>query len=157
METPSISTIPSSQTKTPIPTSSTSLISIFPTSALDIPPLNVEISISQSEPQSSTSAQKEVVSATEDMEDFGEDAVVSLGKYFWSKKDKAILKKGSKRTREGTLKHVPAFDQNVWITDAPNEKEGALDTTAAMGVFAGANYNLVSQLTKYLLSKEQEL
>ena len=54
------------------------------------------------------------------------------------------MKKGSKRTREGTLKHVPAFDQIVWRTDAPNEKEGALGTTAAMGVFAGANYNLVS-------------
>ena len=91
------------------------------------------------------------------MADFGEDAVLSLGKYFWSKKDKAILKKASKRTREGTPKHLPGFDQIVWRTDAPNEKEGALDTTAVMGVFAGDNYNLVSQLTKYILTKEQEL
>ena len=89
------------------------------------------------------------------MADFGEDAVVSLRKYFWSKKDKAILKKSSKRTREGRLKHVPAFDQFVWRTDAPNEKQGALDTTAAMQAFAGANYNSMSQLTKDLLSKEQ--
>ena len=67
------------------------------------------------------------------------------------------MKKGSKRTREGTLKHVPAFDQIVWRTDAPNEKEGVLDTTTAMGAFVGANYNSMSQLTKDLLSKEQEL
>ena len=157
METPSISTIPSSQTKTTIPTSSSPLIYIFPTFSLDITPLKVEISFSQSEPESSTSVQKEAVSATEDMADFGEDAVVSSGKYFWSKNEKDILKKGLKRTREGTLKHVPSFDQIVWRTDAPNEKEGALDTTGAMGAFAGANYNSVSQLTKYLLNKEREL
>ena len=38
----------------------------------------------------------------------------------------------------------------VQKTDAPNEKQGALD-------MAGANYNSVSQLTKYLFSKEEEL
>ena len=75
------------------------------------------------------------------MADFGEDAVVFLGKYFWSKKEKAILKKGSKRIREGTLKHVPTLDQIVWRTDDPNEKQGALDTTATMGAFAGVKYN----------------
>ena len=50
VETPSISTIPFSQTKNAIPTSSTSLISIFPTSTLEIHPLNVEMLVSQSEP-----------------------------------------------------------------------------------------------------------
>ena len=120
VETPSISTIPSSQTKTPIPTSSTSLISIFPTSSLHISPLNVEITVSQSKPQSSTSPQKEALLATEDMIYFGEDAVVILGNYCWRKKQKAILKKGLKRKREGTLKHVSSFDQIVWKTDVPN-------------------------------------
>ena len=91
------------------------------------------------------------------MENFGEDVVLSLGKYFWSKKDKAILKKSSKRTREGRLKHVSAFDQTVWRIDSPNEKQAALDTTPIMGTFEWANYNSVSQLTKYLLSKENEL
>ena len=78
------------------------------------------------------------------MADFGEDAVVSLRKYFWSKKDKAILKKVSKRTIEGTLKHVSALDQIVCRTDAPNENQGALDTIATMGSSVGANYNSVS-------------
>ena len=67
------------------------------------------------------------------------------------------MKKGSKRTREGTLKHVHDLNQVVWRTNAPNEKQGALDTTVAMGSFAGANYDSMSQLTKYILSKEHEL
>ena len=68
-----------------------------------------------------------------------------------------MLKKDSKRTREGMLKHVPALDKIVQNTDAPNEKQGALNTTSAIGAFAGANYNSVSQLTKDLFSKEEEL
>ena len=41
------------------------------------------------------------------------------------------------------LKHVPALDKIVWKTDAPNEKQGAVNIAAAIGVFAGANYNSV--------------
>ena len=67
------------------------------------------------------------------------------------------MKKGSKRTREGTLKHVPSLYQIVWRMNAPNEKQGALDTTTSMGSFAGDNYNSVSQLTKDHVSKEHEL
>ena len=157
LEIPPLSTIPSSQIKTPIPTSFTSLIYVFPTSPLDISPIIVQISVSQSQPEPSTTPQKETLSPSEEITDFGEDVVVSLGKYFWSKKDKAILKKESKRTREGTLKHVSGNNQVVWITNAPNEKQGALDTKTAMGAFVGDNYDSVSQLTKDILSKEQEL
>ena len=67
------------------------------------------------------------------------------------------MKKGSKRTREGTLTQVPALNQVVWRTDAPNERQGELDKTTAMGAFVGDNYDLVSQLAKDILSKEQEL
>ena len=55
------------------------------------------------------------------------------------------------------LKHVHVLDKIVWKNDAPNEKQGALNTTAAIGAFAGANYNLVSHLIKDLCSKEEEL
>ena len=143
VKNPSVATIPSAETKSSIPPSSTSLISIFSPSALDISPINVEIPVSQLEPQSTSSPEKEVVSSTEEIAYFGEDGVVCLGKYYWSKKQKAILKKGSKRTREGLLKHVPVLDKIVWKTDAPNEKKGALNTSAAIGAFAGANYNSV--------------
>ena len=67
------------------------------------------------------------------------------------------MKKGLKRTREGILKHVPALDKIVWKTDAPNENQRALNTAAAIGVFAGANYNSVLKLTKVLFTKEEEL
>ena len=40
---------------------------------------------------------------SDEMVDFREDVVVFLGKYFWNKKEKAIIKKGTKRIREGTL------------------------------------------------------
>ena len=69
--------------------------------------------MSQSKPQSTSSPQKEDVSSAEEIADFGEDANVCLGKYYWSKKLKAILKKGSKRTKEGLLKHVPTLDKIV--------------------------------------------
>ena len=62
------------------------------------------------------------------MADFGEDVVVSLGKYFWSKKEKEIIKKRTKRTREGTLKHLPALNQVVWRTDALNCAERRFTT-----------------------------
>ena len=38
------------------------------------------------------------------MVDFGEDAVVSLGKYFWSRKEKDVVKKVSKSSKEGAIK-----------------------------------------------------
>ena len=39
----------------------------------------------------------------EEMAYFGDDTVVSLGEYFWSKTEKAVGKKGSKQAREGTF------------------------------------------------------
>ena len=60
-------------------------------------------------------------------------------------------------TREGMLKHVHALDEIVQKNDAPNEKQGAVNTTAAIGVFSGANYNSPVQLTKDLFTKEEEL
>ena len=124
---------------------------------MDISPISVEILVSLAQPEPSTTRQKETLSASEEMEYFKEDVVVSLGKYFWRKKDKAIMKKGVQRTKEGILKQVPSLNQVVWRTDAPNVKQGALDTTTSMGDFVGENYDLVSRLNKDLLDKEWEL
>ena len=44
------------------------------------------------------------ISTPDEMADFGEEVVVSLGQYFWSRKEKVVVKKGSKRSREGTFK-----------------------------------------------------
>ena len=67
------------------------------------------------------------------------------------------MKKGLKRTREGILKHVPALDKIVWKTDVPNENQGAVNTAAALGFFAGANYNTMLQLNRDFFNKEEEL
>ena len=42
------------------------------------------------------------ISTVDEMADFGEDAVVSLGQYFLSRKERAVIKKGTKRSREET-------------------------------------------------------
>ena len=60
-------------------------------------------------------------------------------------------------TREGMLKHVHALDEIVQKKDARNEKQGAVNTTATIGFFAGANYISVLELTKDLFTKEEEL
>ena len=110
VENASVATIPSGETKSSLPPSSSSLISLFSALTLDISPLNVEILVSQSElnveiqvsqsqPQSTSSPKKEVVSSIEEITDFGEDVVVRLGNYCWRKKQKAILNKGLKRKR----------------------------------------------------------
>ena len=68
-----------------------------------------------------------------------------------------MIKKGTKRTREGATKHMPALNQVIWKPDTPDIKQGELDTTTAIGAFVGANYDSVSQLSVTLTDKEQEL
>ena len=77
---------------------------------------------------------------------FGEDVLVSMGKYYWSKKDKYVIKRGAKKIRETSTQHMHALSQVLWKSNTPYIKQGALDTIAAMGAFAGANYNSISQL-----------
>ena len=62
-----------------------------------ISPLSVEVPISQSQPDPSVTVQEGTISTTEEMDDFGKDAVVSLGNYFWSRKEKVVVKKGAIR------------------------------------------------------------
>ena len=75
---------------------------------------------------------------------FDEDVVVSLGKYFWRNKDRVVMKKGTKRMREGRIKQVLALNQIIWKSDSPDIKQGSLDTTVDMGDFARANYDSIS-------------
>ena len=68
-----------------------------------------------------------------------------------------MIKRGAKRIREGSTKQMPPLSQVLWKSDTPDIKQGALDVAAAMGAFAGANYDSVSQLSVILADKEQEL
>ena len=64
--------------------------------------------------------------------------MVCMGKYYLNKKHKAMMKRGSKRTREGSTKQMPALSQIIWKLYTPDNKKGALHTSVAIGAFAGA-------------------
>ena len=80
-----------------------------------------------------------------------------MGKYYWSKKDKVVVKRGSKKEIYGSGKHVSSLGQVIWKVDTSNLPQGAVDTATSMGVFAGANFNTVSQLSLAFGEKEKEL
>ena len=83
-------------------------------------------------------------SSSEVIEYFGEDAVVSMGKYYWIKKDKVVVKRGSKKVRHGSGKHVSSLGQVIWKEDTSDLPQGAMDVAACIGIFARANFNTVS-------------
>ena len=113
-----------------------------------ISPINVEIPISQSQPNPLVTPQHETISTSEEMAYICEDVVVSLGKYFWSRKDKEVIKNGTKRTKEGIVKHVLTLNQVISKLDSPDIKERTLDTTVSMGDLVGAKFYSISQLNK---------
>ena len=71
---------------------------------MNISSLNTEIPLSQTETDPLVTTQQQTISPPEGMEYFGEDVVVYIGKYYWSKKDKYVIKRGDKRTREDSTK-----------------------------------------------------
>ena len=73
--------------------------SIISTPSTTIPSVSMEIPTPKnSHPAPIVEILEGTISTTYEMVDFGEDAVVSLGKYFWSRKEKDVIKKGSKRS-----------------------------------------------------------
>ena len=67
------------------------------------------------------------------------------------------MKRGAKRTREGSTKQMPSLSQIISKSYIPDNKKGALDTLATIGSFAGAKYDFVSQLSVILINEEQEV
>ena len=88
----------------------TSLTFTFVSSAMDIAPLRIDIPINQMETDSLVTIRLEMNSSSEVIAYFREDAVVLMGKYYWSKKDKAVVKRGSKKGSHGSGKYVSALD-----------------------------------------------
>ena len=95
----------------------------------------MESHVSQSQPGPLVTPQQETISTSEEMVDFGEGFVVSMGNYFWSRKGKEAMKKGNKKTRKGMVKKVLSLNHVIWRVDSPNIKHGDLDTMASMGEF----------------------
>ena len=56
----------------------------------------------------------ETSTSTDLRAEFDEDIVISLGDYYYSKSDKAVVKKSKKRTRDQSGMDVYVSDQIVW-------------------------------------------
>ena len=52
---------------------------------------------------------------------------------------------------------MSSLSQVIWKEDTSNLPQEVVDTAAAMGVFAGANFNSVSHLSLDFGEKEKEL
>ena len=52
---------------------------------------------------------------------------------------------------------MSTLTQIIWKLYTPDNKKGALDTSATIGAFAGDKYDSVSQLSVILTDKEQEV
>ena len=68
-----------------------------------------------------------------------------------------MVKRGSKKGRHGSGKDVSALGQVIWKEDTSDLPQGAVDATVAMGVFAGANFSIISQLSLAFGEKEKQL
>ena len=68
-----------------------------------------------------------------------------------------MVKRGAKRARQSSGINVPTIGEVIWKADASDMQQGAVDTTASMGVFTGANFQCVSQLSLALGEKQKEL
>ena len=71
---------------------------------MNIPPLSIDIPLNQTQTDPLVTIHHQTTSSSEVMVDFGEDVVVSMGKYYWRKKDKFVVKRGTKRARESSAK-----------------------------------------------------
>ena len=52
---------------------------------------------------------------------------------------------------------MPAVGQVIWKAYTSDMQQATVEIAAAMGVFAGANFQLVSQLSSALGEKQKEL
>ena len=68
-----------------------------------------------------------------------------------------MVKRGSKKARHGSGKYVSALGQVIWKEDTSNHPQEVVDAVASMGVFARANFSIVSQLSLAFCEKEKEL
>ena len=68
-----------------------------------------------------------------------------------------MVKKGSKRSREFTFKQGSVPNYIIWKRASNDVKKEALEIAAAMGDFAGENYDSFSFLNKEVEEKEEEL
>ena len=83
----------------PTSDSFTSLTLTYTSAPMNRPPLSIQISLKQTQTDPLVTVQHQTTSSSKVMADFGEDVVVSMGKYCWRRKDKDVVKRGAKRAK----------------------------------------------------------
>ena len=141
----------------PISNSFTSLTFPSVSSHMNILPLSIDIPLNQTQTDPLVTIHQQSISSSKVIAYFGEDAIVLFGKYYWSKKDNAVVKRGAKRARESSAKNVLAVGEVIWKADTSEMHKGAVETIAAMGVFTATNFQSVSQLSFAFGEKHKEL
>ena len=126
-------------------------------SRMNILPLSIDIPLNQTQTDPLVTIHQQSISSSEVIADFGEDALVSFGKYYWSKWDKDVVKMGAKRAIESLAKNVLAIGEVIWKAYTSDMKQGVVGTEASIKVFAAANFQSVSQLSLALGEKQKEL
>ena len=109
---------------------------------MNILPLSIDIPLNQTQTDRLVTIHQQSISSSEVIMDFGEDAVVSFGKYYWSKKDKVVVKRGAMRAIEISGKNVCAIGEVIWKADRSDMQQEAVDTVASMGVFLELIFNV---------------
>ena len=99
---------------------------------MNMVPVSIDIPLNQTQSDPLVSVHQQSISSFEVIVDFGEDAIVSFGKYYWSKKYKAVVKRGAKRARQSSGINVPAIGEVIWKANTSDMQQGALDTAIAM-------------------------
>ena len=93
------------------------------TSSTTIPSINMQIHVPETpQPAPIVAILEKTLSTTEDIANFGEYVFISFEQYFWRRKDKVVVRKGSKRSREGTFEHGSVPNQIIWKRESSNVK-----------------------------------
>ena len=88
----------------PISDSFTSLTFTSISSPMNILLVGIDIPLNQTQTDPLVTIHQQSISSSKVITNFGEDVVVSFGKYYWSKKAKAVVKRGTRRGRESLAK-----------------------------------------------------
>ena len=71
-----------------------------------------------------------------------------LANYCFSKRQKDIVNKGSKGSREGQTLEDPISSKIIWKASSYDPQGGSMEVVVPMGAFVGSNYDFVSILEK---------
>ena len=96
-------------------------------------------------------------STIESRDEFNEDIIISLGDYHYSKSNKAVVKKGKKRSRDQGDMDTSLSNQIVWTQQYGDPQLDAADTAASLGAFTGANFHAMNTLNREFDRGKEEI